>query len=42
MRSGNMSIIFAWNKYIEYLKKYVTNGVKPLGFDEWIKREEGT
>lgn len=30
-----MSVIFAWNKYIEYLKETFEKGTEPLGFDEW-------
>lgn len=34
------SVIITWNQYIWYLKEVATNGVKPLGFDEWVKQGE--
>lgn len=35
------SVIITWNQYIRYLKESATNGINPLGFDEWVKREDG-
>ena len=36
-----MSVILFWNQYIEYLKEASEKSMEPLGFDEWVKREEG-
>lgn len=34
-----MSVIVAWNRYIDYLKEASAKGVEPLGFDDWAEKE---